>query len=101
MDVSHADKTVFPPAMQAKALQVIDEIIARRNRSEEVVNLRRPLVAGLVELIGHGTICPRTGGTVPKSGQGCDPEVVISKGFAVRIRRGHAHCLVFWVSGYL
>ena len=43
----------FPEAVQAEALQVVQQIVSPRDAGEEVVDLRGALVAGRVKFIAH------------------------------------------------
>ncbi len=48
------DHAPFPKAMQAKALQIIDQIVARCDAGEEFVHPRRALLAWIEVGIAHG-----------------------------------------------
>ena len=43
----------FPAAVQAEALEVVDQIVAPGNRGEKVVDLGGALLAGRIENIAH------------------------------------------------
>jgi hypothetical protein len=55
-------------AVQAEGLEVVDEIVTRGDGGKEVIDLCRPLLAGLIELVGHRENCPKRDDTVPKMG---------------------------------
>ena len=47
---SFGQHAAFPIAVQAKALQVVDQIVTRRDGGEQFVHLGRALFAGTVKL---------------------------------------------------
>ena len=55
MDVSHADDSLLPVTMQAKTLEIIDQIIAVGDDRKELMHLGSPLLAWDEELIGHNS----------------------------------------------
>ena len=48
------DHAPFPIPVQAKTLEIIDQVVARRDAGEELVHLRGALVARIKECVGHG-----------------------------------------------
>ena len=54
------EKTSLPMAVQPETLQIVNQIVARRNGTEEVIDLCGALGTGFVILIGHsGATLPR------------------------------------------
>ena len=47
------DDAPLPESMQAKALQVVDQIVARRDRGKEVIDPCRALLARTEKLVRH------------------------------------------------
>ena len=48
------DHALLPMPVQAKTLEIVDQVVARRDAGEELVNLRSALFARIEERIGHG-----------------------------------------------
>jgi hypothetical protein len=48
------DYAPFPIPVQAKTLEIIDQVVARRDSGEEVVHLGSALFAWVKECVGHG-----------------------------------------------
>ena len=48
------DYAPLPKPVQAKTLDIIDQVVARRDSGKEIMHLRGALVAGIVEGVGHG-----------------------------------------------
>ena len=61
----HFDHAPFPAPVQAETLQVVDQVVTRRNRGKEIVHLCRTPFAGTVEWICHA------GPHRPVSGHAC------------------------------
>jgi hypothetical protein len=53
LNLGEADDLAFPTAMQAEALEIIDQIVASGNGGKQIVHLGGPLFAGLVKCIAH------------------------------------------------
>ncbi len=51
------DHPPFPMPVQAKALEVIYQVIVRRDAGEKVVHLRRALFAWIEKPVAHGCAC--------------------------------------------
>jgi len=56
---SEGGDAAFPAAVQAEALEVVEQIVAPRDGSEEVVDLRGAGFAGRVKDVAHGVSLAR------------------------------------------
>jgi hypothetical protein len=55
LDPGESHKPLFPGAVQAQALQIVDQIVARRDGGEEVVDLLCPPSARVIKLVRHSS----------------------------------------------
>src|SRR4029077_1196420 len=53
LNIGHADQLPLPPSVQAKTLDVINQVVARGHGGKEPIHLRRAFLTRTVELIPH------------------------------------------------
>src|SRR5438094_7781081 len=51
--IGHFEDTAFPISVQAKTLEIVDQVITRSDEAEQVVDLRSALAARLKEWVAH------------------------------------------------